>query len=91
MKIVAAAVQVCGLTITLPPPNRHHNIIHTIAMHREAWGKEAMKHSEMNTGFITDTGEYVGREAAAIIALAVGQVNGGMLISPPLLYSEDLW
>lgn len=66
------------LTLTLPAPARHHNILW-------GWGRV----SPENQGFLTSEGRFVGRKEAAEIAMASGQVIA--LQSAPNLYSEDLW
>jgi hypothetical protein len=82
-RIVAAAVMFHGINCVLPPPARHHTILHAI----HALNEEVIGPNEQ--GFVTDTGRWVDRLEAAKIALAAGQLNA--LHSPPWLFSEDLW
>lgn len=68
--------------VSAPPPARHHNLF--IAYDRLGAPDES--------GFLTSTGRFVGREEALQIAVAAGQP----LIDHPsrsskLLFSEDLW
>lgn len=72
------------LIITAPPPARHGTLMHPI------WDK--FKIGVDDSGFITSTGRYVGREEALQIALSSGQP---MIDHPSrhntMLFSEDLW
>lgn len=96
-RIVAAAIRlslptphtdlvVNLLTVSMPPPARHHHLIHPIAM---ATGIKTLPDDQ---GFLTNTGRYVGRMEALQIALASGQP---MIDHPSRhatqLFSEDLW
>jgi hypothetical protein len=71
-----------AITITAPPPARHHNLF------------VAYDHlgSPDEQGFITSTGRFVGREEGLKIALTSGQP---MIDHPSRsdhwLFSEDLW
>ena len=73
------------LTITAPPPARHHTLLHTMP-------PEMREPRGVDQGFITSTGRYVDREEALRIAIASGQP---MIDHPSrhdrLLFSEDLW
>lgn len=80
-RIVAAAVQWHGITLTLPAPARHHNILHT------AYPFTGLIAD--GQGFITDEGQFVDRERAFQIAEVAGQIIKAH--APPRLYSEDLW
>jgi len=83
--IVGAAVQWQGLVFCLPPPKRHHDILHLMT----AIGLPKIAHQEQ--GFLTNTGRYVNRLDALEIAKAAGQ-NPKMANAPYLgLFSEDLW
>lgn len=81
--IVAAACQLEGLTLSLPAPARHHDVLQS--MH--VLGLPAHK---ANQGFLDHRGVYVGRKAAMIVAYQFSQVtdefqDGGEL------FSEHLW
>jgi len=81
--IIAVAIRTEQDTYELPPPNRHHDLLHMLA---------GMGHTTPITGeqgFIDDQFGFVGRITAAQIALAQGQVS--YLHAPPNLFSEDLW
>ena len=88
-KIIAAAIQTREGTIyTLPPPNRHHDII---------W--KYLQDNTQNTiqGFVTEDYEFVDRTEAMNIARAADQLvdryphlNRGANHSEKL-FSEDLW
>jgi hypothetical protein len=82
-KIVAAAVQFNGVIFTIPKPARHHNIVHAM------FYMGLPKLAQQEQGFLLDSGQYINRKDAAILALANGQV--AELEAPPYLYSEDLW
>ena len=82
--IVAAAIRQDGVTYRLDPPARHGDIIHWMVEDGHVPAPVAG-----TQGFIDDIEGFVERERAAEIAKAGGQVE--RLISPPELYSEDLW
>jgi len=81
--LIAVAISTEQDTYELPRPARHHNLIHVLA----ARGHAIPIIGEQ--GFIDDEFGFVGRIAAAQIALAGGQVV--KLCAPPHLFSEDLW
>lgn len=83
-RIAAAAICLSGVVHTLPPPNRHHNILHKL--HAEV-GDRAHR---ADRGFVTDGGRFVGRKQGLRIAEAAGQIKE-KLGCPGLLFSEDLW
>lgn len=90
--IVAAACRLPAalgeymLTVSLPAPARHHDILH--AVYRI---KDEQLVGSKEQGFLTSKGRYVSREQAWEIVVAAGQPliprdgQGGRL------YSEDLW
>lgn len=69
------------VTISASPPARHHNLF---------WLVDGLTPDE--SGFMTSTGRFVGREEALKIAVASSQP---MIDHPArharLLFSEDLW
>lgn len=75
-----------GLVVVLPKPNRHHNIIHYVS---EKYGITTLKEPHIQ-GFWTSNKRFVGREEAAKIALAAGQIKE-LQWSEVALFSEDLW
>ena len=79
---VAAAVQLdSGVTVSLPKPARHHDIIHAVS------GVESL--GGYTQGFLTNTGVFVDRITAATLALEAGLIT--KLETPPKLFTEDLW
>ncbi|MCK5604762.1 hypothetical protein KAR91_22930 [Candidatus Pacearchaeota archaeon] len=82
--IVAAAIKDGdGKIYTLPPPARHHTILnhmHDIGIYGSHLDGQ---------GFIDKNGNWLNREESAKIALENGQCKE--LVSPPNLFSEDLW
>lgn len=100
-RIVAAAIQMevlpgfvpegdypTMLTISAPPPARHHSLLHPFIMRTSV--REVSRHQ----GFLTSTGRYVDRKQGYRIALNAGQFDpdnrkSGSASSD--LFSEDLW
>lgn len=83
VRIVAAAVHVNGVTISIPAPARHFHILAKLP------AKMARNVRPSDQGFLTDTGEFVGRETGLQIATEAKQ-----LLKPTHhreLFSEDLW
>lgn len=84
--IVGVAIIFNGLQYTLDAPNRHHHIIRLIS---EKHGGMYGYHKE---GFIDNTGAFLSRRMAFVLASANGQLKripGGY--NGTDLYSEDLW
>lgn len=82
--IVAAAIRDHdGTVYTLPPPNRHHNIIGMMAQ------KGIKTPITGDQGFVNENGVFYNRIQAAAEALRRKQIE--KLQWPPNLYSEDLW
>ncbi len=83
-RIVAAALRYKDQVYSLPPPARHHTVIQMMA--ELGMGPETMG----DQGFVTDSGRFVSRSEAAIIATQADQL---ILKSFPtdLLFSEDVW
>jgi hypothetical protein len=85
LRVVAAAVQTSdGMIHVLPPPNRHHNIIHALGYA----GIDLVGREEQ--GFLLSDGSFADRPQALVIARAAGQVlrETGAHIG---LFSEDVW
>ncbi len=87
MKIESAAVSIGDDVYTMPPPARHWNILHAMA---EYLGR-TQDHT-WEQGFMTDTGHFVRRKPALMIAEHASQ-----LLQPipqnrsQELFSEDVW
>lgn len=88
MRIIAAAVQINGVTLSLPPPARHYNIVNTLT---ETIGDPAEPRYARpeSQGFLTSDARFVGR----VEALAIARDAGQLLKPTPHreLFSEDLW
>ena len=86
-RVIAASVQVEGVTLSSPPPGRHHTILNAMSLNM---GMDAIELGSPDAqGFLTSKGRHVGRIEAAKIAIEAGQIES--LNWPPNLYSEDLW
>jgi hypothetical protein len=87
-KITHVAVRFKGKVWSLPPPNRHHNVLWKIA---EETGEKMVDVGGENQGFLDESGRYLTRKQALVSA----QVNGQMREDRPVwgdqLYSENLW
>ena len=82
---VAAAVKSeDGLVHFMPPPCRHHHIIHML--HRDNGGLTVARGEQ---GFVMSDGTFADREEAGRCAIESGRIKA--LAHPPRLYSEDLW
>lgn len=90
MRIKAAAIKSRdGVVHSLPPPNRHHNIIKLLRQSNPLYTVLDTKEQ----GFITDDDVFVDRYQARIIATAANQLlplrdNGYV---GDQLFSEDVW
>lgn len=80
--VAQAAVMLDGRCWALPRPARHHDVIARISPCGFV-GRCAVQ------GFRTNRGRFVGREEAARVALAAGQIAG--LPDTGHLFTEDLW
>lgn len=84
-RIVAAAMQYEGLTISLPQPARHAQVMHSaeafMSVDQIAYACQ---------GFLTSTGRFVNRVQARQIAYVAGQ-NPKTTGNDRDLFSEDLW
>lgn len=86
-RIVAVAIDLDGLVVSLAAPARHHNVFARLSNVVSS----AVDYTHMlRQGFLTSGGRFVDRYAAAVIAKAAGQVRGGEPIAT-CLTSEDLW
>lgn len=87
LRIVSVAVIGSdGKVYSLPPPNRHHNVIHML----HSLGLRPHK----DEGFLDSHGTFRSRVQSMVIATEAGQVNrrkGDKYYQGPKLFSEDLW
>lgn len=84
--IVAAAVQIEGVTFSLPQPARHGQVSHSL---------EGVVHDDQITtateGFLTSTGRFVNRVQAKHIAHRAGQTIIRDNPHSRDAFSEDFW
>lgn len=83
---MAAMIDLQGVIHVLPRPNRHWHISQVGMKFR---GVDNFHH--WKSGFVTNTGRYVGRKEAREIALAAGQIKDDETYQPDTLFSEDVW
>lgn len=83
--IVAAACQHEGLTISLPAPARHGDVLTAMYLISDGWQHEATQ------GFLDHRGVFLGRKAAKLLAYRFGQITKEEFEDGPDLYSEHLW
>lgn len=76
VRCVAIRMRHTDFVITLPRPNRHHNIINTLAI----WSDKTVSHHDWEQGFMSADGQFWTREHAARMCGRKGK-----------LFSEDLW
>ena len=83
IRIARAAIKLSdtGEVFSLPPPNRHHNIITILPRHLKMHDKQ---------GFVTSEGNFVDRRTAKKIAMAAKQLLPRAMKLEEL-YSEDVW
>lgn len=81
--IIGVAIELeSGVICFMPPPARHHTILHALGYLPE-------KHSA-EQGFLTNHGCFESRENALLIAREVAQIQRET--APQCgLFSEDLW
>ena len=83
-RLVGVAIQHDGEVFSLPAPNRHHNVISMMA--EKGYGAGDMH----DQGFITNTGRFVDRREALVIARTNGQLREKLGVEG-LLFSEEIW
>lgn len=83
--IVAAAVKKGNKVYALPAPARHADVLN----YMENAMPNVVEPIDGQQGFIDSDKGFVGRKKAANIALREGHIT--KLMSPPELFSEDLW
>jgi hypothetical protein len=83
--IVAAACRLGGLTISMPAPARHHDVLREL----DGFGLDTVGADQ---GFLDHRGVFLSRHAARIMAFDFGQIDRERFeTGPSELYSEDLW
>lgn len=87
-RITRVAVRFNGQVYSLPPPNRHHDVIWEIARVENI---ATVRAAGDNQGFLDDSGRYLTRKEALPVALAAGQVLDVSNVRGKSLFSEDLW
>ena len=83
-QITHVAIKYNGTIYSLPAPNRHHSVIQMIG---GVYGNDVQ-------GFLDDSGEFLTRKEAYVLAVQNGQINrlkGDQYYQGGELYSEDLW
>ena len=87
--ITHVAIRFQGKVYSLPPPNRHHDVIRLIV---EQTGVKYVDAHGDDQGFLASDGLYWRREDALRIARECGQLKpGGLGEKLGELYSEDVW
>jgi hypothetical protein len=87
-RIIAAAVRAGNVTLSMPPPARHHDIVNTLCGTLGMPEMTRYAHPQ-DQGFLTDQGRFVGRKEAFGIATVAGQLKKPSSMRE--LYTEDLW
>lgn len=87
--ITHVAIMRGGKVYSLPSPNRHHHVLYSGMMDE----KDDDEERDVQ-GFVDDTGQFLNRAEAYVIATASGQINRRKEpgdYDGTDLYSEDLW
>jgi len=88
-KITHVAIRYNKKVWTLPAPNRHPDVIrHIIATTGSGL------YGPWTAGFTTESGEFLDRKAAFVLAIQTGQIKctiAAMQGNIDQLYSEDIW
>lgn len=91
-KLTHVAIRFQGKVYSLPPPNRHHNIIRLIV---DETGVSHVDSPEEDQGFLDETGRFLNRKQAFVSAELNGQllpdIPGKSPIIRGILFSENLW
>lgn len=83
--IDCAAIRCAGAIFSVPRPGRHPNVFKKIADETDV-----RTFSGSTQGFLTNTGRFVTREEACVIAMRAGQIKEKT--GPAhILFSEDMW
>lgn len=87
-EITHVAIRFNGIVYSLPPPNRHHNIIWKIV--EETGATHVDSHGD-DQGFLDSAGNYLTRKEALDNARFNGQLRDDRPIWNDELFSENLW
>lgn len=89
-RIIAAAVKIRGVALSMPPPARHYDIVNSMC---DTLGTPSATRYALpdDQGFLTDEGKFVGRVEAKTIATAAGQVKPSAPSYMKELFTEDIW
>lgn len=85
--IVAAALRINDVTLSMPAPARHGDLFAALV----GLGIDIHNVDHVDQGFLDHRGLYLSRTSAKIVANRFGQVTRGSLERMPELYSEDIW
>lgn len=87
-RIIATAIQIEGLTISLPKPARHAQVMHSA---EDILSRDMLSYAAQ--WFLTSAGRFVNRVQAKHIAHIAGQeqLRPESERHPRDLFSEDLW
>lgn len=86
--ITHVAIRFQGKVWSLPPPNRHHDVIRFIAAET---GVSYVDARDDDQGFLADGVGWCRRAPAFRIASNCGQLKPGRTGTNGKLYSEDVW
>jgi hypothetical protein len=86
-KLTHVAIRFRGKVYSLPAPNRHHHVISEIL--RECPDVSHVDGEEQ--GFLDESGTFLNRHQALVIAELMGQIKPGTVIRAGRLFSEDVW
>ena len=86
-QIIAAAIQIEGVTISLPRPARHGQVLHAA----EPFIASQSQLITCCQGFLTSEGRFVNRVQAKQIAHRAGQPIVRNDVHPRDAFSEDFW
>lgn len=85
-RIERAAIRHDGRIFSVPAPGRHHHVIKLIIDTTAAKRVPA----DSTQGFVTNTGRFLDREEACVVAIRADQLIR-KTYPENLLFSEDLW
>ncbi len=85
-RITHVAIRFQGKVYSLPPPNRHHDVIWDIVAQT---GVPCVDNDEQ--GFLDESGRFLNRKQALVSARLFGQIKDETKIYCGQLFSENLW